>query len=27
VEMLDGLKRRRLVIHSGDRYVAVGGGV
>jgi len=27
VEMLDGLKRRRLVMSSGDRYVAVGGGV
>lgn len=27
VEMLDGLKRRRLVMCSGDRYVAVGGGV
>lgn len=27
VEMLDGLKRRRLVMRSGDRYVAVGGGL
>ena len=26
LEMLDGLKRRRLVMRSGDRYVAVGGG-
>lgn len=25
VEMLDGLRRRRLVMRSGDRYVAVGG--
>jgi hypothetical protein len=27
VEMLDGLSRRRLVMHLGDRYVAVGGAV